>query len=282
MPFRGRALTVLVPIVFIVAFIVTLTGAVLENNLRAAKGTLNAAVARFSDVTMTDGVADFTHGLARVVRLNGAGGPWSFEPSTSALKSSCAAALTADCPFRYRIRATITAGSGSAASGAGDSASNLQAAIINEQRVSASVTVTIVGSTGATLGTRTRFLTYRVFDTAPYAVISGSRDSATVNGAASAAQGDSGGAAGTPVADAASPGGFDDTRIHVRLTCRTIIENVVPFSNDQQPAGNDGLPWGNAAQAAYEAPCPAVDAAADIFRDEQWGNGDTNSSGWTQ
>jgi hypothetical protein len=275
---------VLVPIVFIVAFMLALTGALLENSMRGAKAALGAAVARYSDITMADAVADFTHGLAGVVERNGAGGPWSSEPSTSALKSACAAETPASCPFHYRIRATITAGSSSAAAGGADAASNLQAAVINEQRVSARVTVTIVGSTGATLGTRTRFLTYRVFDTTPYAVISGSRDSAAAIGAASAAQGDSGGAPGTSGVDPASPAasGFDDTRIHVRLTCRTIIKGVVPFTNDQQPAGNDGLPWGNAAQAAYEAPCPAADAPADVFRDERWGNGDTNATGWTQ
>jgi len=274
----------LVPIVFIVAFMLALTGALLENSARGAKIALDAAVARYSDITMADAVADFTHGLAAVVERNGAGGPWSYEPSTSAPKSACAAQTQPSCPFHYRIRATITAGSGTGASGGADSASNLQAAVINEQRVSASVTVTIVGSTGAMLGARTRFLTYRVFDTAPYAIVSGSRDSATAIGAASAAQGDSGGAAGTSGADPASPApsGFDDTRIHVRLTCRTVITDVVPFANDQQPAGNDGLPWGNAAQAAYEAPCPAADASADVFRDERWGNGDTNATGWTQ
>jgi hypothetical protein len=277
---------VLVPIVFIVAFMLALTGALLENSMRAARQTLDAAVARYSDVTMADGVADFTHGLARVVRISGAGGPWSHKASFSALKSSCPPEAAASCPFRYRIRATITAGSSSGAPGGADAASNLQAAVINEQRVSASVTVTIVGASGAALGTRTRFLTYRVFDTAPYAVISGSRDSATVNGVASAAQGDSGGAPGSPAGGAESPDAVpphaDDTRIHVRLTCRTVIDNVVPFSNDQQPAGNGGLPWGNAAQAAYEAPCPSADAAADVFREERWDNGDTNSSGWTQ
>jgi hypothetical protein len=274
----------LIPIVFIVAFLLTLTGALLENDLRAAKVTLHMAVARYSDITIADGVADFTHGLAHVVQRAGASGPWSYEPSTSALKPACAVAAAQRCPFRYRIRATITAASGTGAAGGADAASNLQAAVINEQRVSALVTVTIIGETATILGARTRFLTYRVFDTAPYAVISGSRDIATVNGTNAAAQGDSGGASGSPAsgAPARAPTELDDTRIHVRLTCRTVIANIVPFSNDQQAAGNDGLPWGNAPHAAYETPCPADDAPADVFRDERWGNGDTNASGWTQ
>jgi hypothetical protein len=270
----------LVPIVFIVAFMLALTGALLENSLRGAKVTLQAAVARYSDVAIADGVADFTHGLAEVVRLNGASSPWPHEASRSAPKSGCGSVLP--CPFRYTIRAAITSASGDGTAG-GDAAQNLQAAFINEQRVSAIVTVSLTAAAGTPLGTRTRFLTYRIFDSAPYAVISGSRDIATVNGARSSAQGDSGGAAGSaPAVDSLPGAAFDDTRIHVRLTCRTAIENLVPFSNDQQIAGNDGLPWGNAAQAAYEAPCTGADAAADIFRDERWGNGDTNPSGWTQ
>ena len=59
-------------------------------------------------------------------------------------------------------------------------------------------------------------------------------------------------------------------------------KNVVPFANDQQVAGNDGLPWGNAAQAAYETPCTSADSPADVFRDERWTNGDANASAWTQ
>jgi hypothetical protein len=263
---------VLLPIVFVIAFMLALTGALLENSLRTAKSTLAAAVARYSDVALADGVADFTAGLAQVVRLRGASTSWSHEPSTSGLKSGCSAAPAQRCPFRYTIRASVTSASDTGAASGVDAAPNLQAAVIDEQRVSALVSVTIVGTAGTPLGTRTRFLTYRVFDTAPYAVISGSRDIATVNGTRSAAQGDSGGAAGSA----------DDTRIHVRLTCRTVIADLVAFSNDQQVAGNDGLPWGNTAQAAYEAPCAGADAPADVFRDERWGNGDTNDSGWTQ
>src|SRR5450631_440465 len=121
----------LVPIVFIVAFMLALTGALLENELRTAKVTLHTAVAQYSDVTIADGVADFTHGLARVVARDGAGGPWSREPSNSALKSACAAQAAERCPFRYRIRGTITASSGGLGGGGSDAAPNLQAAVIN-------------------------------------------------------------------------------------------------------------------------------------------------------
>jgi hypothetical protein len=276
---------VLVPIIFIVALMLALTGAVLENAAHAERVEQHAAVASYSNVSIADGVADFSHGLAQFVERRGTGGPWPRKPIVSALKSACDARAAQDCPFRYYITATITAASAETETSGSDAAPNLQAAVIGEQRVSAIVSVTVTGSTGTPeLGTRTRYLTYRVFETAPFAMISGSGDTAAANGTQSEAQGDSGGSAGdqTPGASKQRAADFDDTRIHVRLTCGTVIPGVVPNVNDQQVAGNDGLPWGNTANAAHEAPCTTTETPADVFRDEQWTNGDTNSTGWTR
>lgn len=268
----------LVPIVFIVALLCALTGAVLETGAYQARVGLDAAVARAADVAIGDGVADLTGALARFVAANGTGGPWP-QPEPSASRPACASADAERCLFSYVVRARITAASTTSTTTGADAASNLQAAVIDEQRVSAVVTVALTGPAGTVLGTRTRYLTYRVFGTAPYAVVSGSRDLATDDGQQSAAAGDSGGS--DPSAAPAGAVSFDDTRIHVRLTCRTVIANVVPFANDQQTAGNDSLPWGNAAQAAYEVPCASPDAPADVFRDERWINGNSDASGWT-
>jgi hypothetical protein len=272
----------LLPILVIVAFLAALTGAVLENGQRAARVALDAAVARYAAATLADGIADFTTGLAAFVAAHGTGGPWPAATSVSAPKSACAAApAPAACPFRYIVSAVITGAMVPDDDSGAVTATNVQSEAIDEGRLSAAVTVTIVGADGKTaLGSRTRMLTYRVFGSAPFAVISGARDSAAVDGAQSAAPGDSGGTiatVGTP-ADA----GVDDTRIHVRLTCSTVIDGVVPFVNDQQAAGNDGLPWGNAPAAAYEAPCSTPDVPADAFRDERWTNGDGNATGWSQ
>jgi len=258
-----------------------LTGALLQNAQRAANVTLHAAVAHYAEATLADGVADFTGGLAAYVAQRGSAGPWPSGTSTSAPKSACAAAaVQTTCQFRYIVSAAITGASVPAGISGGEAAANLQSAAIDEQRVSAAVTVTVIGADGVALGSRTRALTYRVFSSAPFAIVSGSRDSAAVEGAQSTAQGDTGGAiaAGTPPTAVSA----DDTRIHVRLTCSTVVADVVPFVNDQQPVGNDGLPWGNAPQAAYETPCTTADAPADAFRDERWNNGDTNATGWSQ
>jgi len=255
----------LVPILFIIALLAALSGAVLENARQAADAALEAQVARSATAALTGGVADFTHGLAAFVARHGTHGPWPASAIPSTPLPLCTDATV--CPYTYVVRATITAASDGG--GGTDLARNLQAAAIDEGRVSAVVSAAVSDATGAVIGTRSRYLTYRVFDAPPYAVIAGS--------SATAGPGDTGGAGPGAGGIAAA-----DTRIHVRLTCRTAIANVVPFVNDQQPAGNDGLPWGNAAHAAYEAPCTASDAPADAFADGRWSNGDVNASGWSQ
>ncbi len=274
----------LIPIIFIAALLLALSGALLDSGIRTAKAAQSQAVARYADVAMTGAIADFGGGLAAYVARHGPDGPWPEKPSVSGERSGCPADPV-HCPFTYVVSAAITAASSpsdaaGSDTGGSDMAPNLQAATIDEQRVSAAVSVRIVAPNGTALGTRTRLLTYRVFATAPYAVVSGSRDRATIDGSASAAQGDSGGEAPV-VADGGATEGFADTRIHVQLDCATVIPDVVPLRNDQQVAGNDGLPWGNAAQAAYEVPCATPAVAADAFRSEHWTNGDTDASGWT-
>jgi hypothetical protein len=272
---------VLAPVLVILAFLLALAGALLENSARAVDIARRAQIVHASDAALSDGVADFTRGLAAYVARHGTEGPWPAAAATSPPQPLCDATMAgangsrsdAVCGLTYRVSGTITDASGAATNAAPDAAANLQGSIIDEQRISAIVSVQLSGPAGAA-ATRMRFLTYRVFATAPYAIVSGSRDITTVDGSAAAAQGDSGGIAGGA--------GADDTRIHIRLTCRTITPNVVPFGNDQQAPGNDALPWGNAAQSAYETPCSTPDAPVDAFRDERWHNGDANPTGWTQ
>jgi hypothetical protein len=255
----------LIPILFIIALLTALSGAVLENSRQAAHAAIEAQIARSASAALTDGVADFTHGLAAYVAGHGTHGPWPASATASTPLALCTSANV--CPYTYVVSATITAASGSGAGA--DVAPSLQAAAIDEQRVSAVVSAAVSDATGAVVGTRSRSLTYRVFAASPYAVIAGS--------SAGADPGDTGGAVPDTAEDAAA-----DTRIHVRLTCRTVIANVAPFQNDQQPAGNDGLPWGNAPHAAYETPCTVPEAPADAFADGRWTNGDVNASGWSQ
>jgi hypothetical protein len=277
---------VLVPIVFLCGLLLTLGTALLESSLAAARTSLQATVARYSEAAIGNGVAEFSAGLASFVETRGTSGPWPSQLSRSPSRALCAApAAPTACPFAYTVTATIVAASagptaatafaGTATSGSEESAANLQTAAIGEQRVSAIVTATITNANGTILGQRARRLTYRVFAAPPYAVVVGARDAAAVDQARTSAPGDTGGVDG-------GASTARDTRIHVQLTCRTVTPDVVPFANDQQPAGNDGLPWGDTAGAAYEAPCPQTASPADAFVDARWASGDADSGGWAQ
>lgn len=279
----------LLPIVFLLALMLTLATALLESGLAATKIALHASVASYSAVAVAGGVADFTASLAAFVRQNGTRGPWPAAASHVFPAPLCDAATAgSQCALFSTIDATITDPSAPITSGRRrDAASNLQTSVIGERRLSAVVTATISAPNGTILGTRTRLLTYRVFEAPPYAIVSGSQDTTTVNGLRTAAQGDTGGAwtkaqDGAPLPPATSQGSAGDTRIHVQLSCTTVIADVVANTNDQQVRGNDGLPWGNAANAAHETPCTEKASPADAFADRPWTNGNANASGWTR
>lgn len=281
----------LVPIVFILALLLTLAGAVLENGLFAAKIALHDSVARSSDVAISNGVANYTAGLANYVKAHGTNGPWPNGTSFAFPQDLCDATIAPQsCPFSATIDARISGASGGASAVPGsDPALNLQRTAIGEERVSAVLTATISSKAGVVLGTRTRLLTYRVFTAAPYAIVSGSLDTAAISGSPATGQGDSGGAL-PPTADApeapaapesANPAPLADTRIHVVLTCSTAIPNLRAGRNDQQAIGNDGLDWGNAPHAAYETPCHRESSPADSFADESWTSRAEPAAGWT-
>ncbi len=284
---------VLVPLIFVMTLLLTLATALFESSFATARIARDRTAARYADVAVTDAVADFTAGLAAYVKVHGSSGPWPAQPSDSYPKALCGGeSISAACPYSYVIHAAITDAANVPAPGmAGEAAVNVQTTI-GESRLSASVSATLSGPQGTVVATRTRLLTYRVLSVMPYAFVSGSRDTTTAGGTRTTAQGDTGGLSapsdssatdstgGQPSIDRAAA--LHDTRIHVQLTCRTAIVDADPKKhNDQQPIGNDDLPWGNAAGAAHEAPCLQPAAPADAFSDTGWTNGNTNASGWT-
>jgi hypothetical protein len=262
----------LVPVIFVVALMVTLATAMLESSVFAAKIALHRSVARYSELAVSDGVADFTAELADFVKQNGSSGPWPRATSRTQPKSVCDAGIAAGgCPpFFSTVERTITDASGAVTNtSSADGVRNVQTSGINEARISVVVSATIGAQNGSIIfGSRARLLTYRVFEAAPYAIVSGSRDLTSVNDSLRTAQGDSGGAPAAWGPSAAGGSAPHDTRIHVRLVCA-------------QTAGNDGLPWGNGG-AAFEATCNPTASPADAFADKAWTHGNSGAPGWTQ
>lgn len=274
----------------LIAFTIALAAAVSTAGVMSAKIAMHDAVARYLDAAVIDAVADFTAGVQRYVQRDGANAGWQRDatPSRSPRISACDGSVSPpQCPYSYQIEAQITGSlNGPPVAGAAlATARNLQHAVIDEGRISARVTVILYPREGGQpRGSRTRYLTLRVFETAPYAVVSGVREGTTVDGALAFAQGDSAGTAAVagsdkPAPDPSDPERYRDTTIKVKLTCRT--RNAA--GNLQAAPGNDGLPWGVSAPA-FERECPAnPDMDGDRFTPARpWLSGDANATGWTE
>jgi hypothetical protein len=284
----------LIHAMFAVLLIVAFTATILTQALVASKIALHATVARYLEAASGDAVADLTGGMQYYVKHAGAAGPWLVEgsESRSPRRPVCAETVASgECPFSYDISARVTGSTtGTAPGGGTDVALNLQSAVIDEQRVSAQVTVRLYArDSDKILGSRTRYLTYRVLNSAPYAIISGVRDGTTVNGLAASAQGDTSGTAaltiknGTisdnPAPQVDSPDAYRDSTVQVRMICSTIND----ASRLQSPPGNENTPWGVSA-LGLEQPCQP-DSSYDInaFQDRRpWQNGNAGSTGWTE
>jgi len=304
----------------LVAVIVTLGCAVLAGGTLAARTQLDRFVAHETDLALRDAVARFTADVRTIVAAQGASGPWPASQQTdpfphagSRPQALCGSDAGAGvCPFTYAFTWTIdgqtNAGAGPPPGGP-DVANNLQRAVIDEERIAGSVSVRVTDRDGNVVAARTRTLTLRVFDAAPYAVVSGVRELTTLDGTRSAAQGDSGGTgsrAGTgiladePAPDPAHPDRYRDTRIKVDMDCAEAspgFSESNPFADDA-PAGDDGLPWG-VSGTAFEVPCaptyaqqitlnaptglpyPANPFPINVFAQSTWSTGDAGSSAWS-
>jgi hypothetical protein len=271
------------------------TGTILTQAVVASKVALQASVARYLEAAAGDGVADLTAGMQYYVKYAGSAGPWQAGSgeSRSPRRPVCAETVAPDeCPFTYDIAAHVTGSTtASPATGAGtDVALNLQSAVIDEQRVSAQVTVHLYPrQSDKAIGSRTRYLTYRVFNSAPYAIISGVRDGTSDNGLATSAQGDTSGTPAKPVlgpglADAHTPrtdapDAYRDSRLQIQMVCSTINDPSQP----QASPGNEGTMWGVSAPG-IELPChllASYNANAFIER-SAWKNGNAQLTGWDE
>jgi len=304
-----------------IAVMVLLAGALLVSSLASATFALHEGATRSAGIALARGTNDVTAWLSNFVHKNGASGALPTQEQMLAPEPLCVgvtaravsdAAQTVACGFvTISYRVTGTTGGADGATGP-DTAENLQT-VVDEQRVSVELTATITSGSGEVLASGTRQLTLRLFDAQPWVVVTGARDVSTVLGSIHAGEGDTAGqtGAGTASAIAATPNpldpsSFQDTSIHVTMTCTNSSANSDPSrpERDDQPPGNDNLPWGVQAQhGAFEAPCqpayalsvsPGVPSDANLgvngnydvgtFRtSESWSNGSsTSAASWPQ
>jgi hypothetical protein len=302
----------------LVAIIVTLGCAVLTSGALSARATYERLVAHETDLALRDALARYLTDVRVIVAAQGAGGPWPASAQTDPFphagaraEALCAAQAPVRCPFAYELTWTIDGHSEASNGGANGPAlaRALQRSVIDEERIAGSVSVRVLDPAGTVIAARTRAVTVRVFDAAPYAIVAGVRESTVLAGTRTAAQGDDGGTAprdGTaeladePAPDPAHPDRYRDTRIKVDMDCAEAsphFDENDPFADDD-PAGDDGLPWG-VSGAAFEVPCapayaksitlnappgstyPANPFPIDAFAQAGWTTGETSDGAWS-
>jgi hypothetical protein len=295
----------LVPVLFILFFIVLISGATLEVGAIAAHVALSERATAYADVALSRAINEYGTFLSQEIGQLGpqavvtanqtppAPGPTSapsqlIPPYQDALSGTCNAptSLTAaECPFSYTVHVTI--GSSTAATLSGPNTSNeLQTNYADEQKLSVRLDVNVVGTDALALplAKRSIILVYRVYNNAPYATLAGARSIDTSTTSASVTAGDSSGGQET-----LSSGASADTRIHTVAWCTQIGYGLPSnhYTVVNHPPNNEGLSW-NGANNAEELPCLTPAGAVlstpmptDHYDSHAWTSLGTANTGWS-
>lgn len=259
----------MLPQVFLLLAIMIVFGFVaLTETFVSAKLLSAKLISQNLDVAMQTGTAHALDQAQTFVRDHSTSSSWPTGPQTVALNRPVCAALakSGPCVMQFTSIWTVKSTSNDIVSGAApDTAQNMEGNVINEQRVAIALVSTLTNSaTGETMGSRSRFMTLRVFNAPPYAMIAGSQEVTSLNGKLGAAQGDSGGVEASvkdpltskfqdnPVPDAQHPDKYRDTSIKIQITCVNRDADANPYN---KTANVEGLHWGAGTAPAYEVPC---------------------------
>lgn len=304
----------MLPQVFLLLAIMIAFGfAALTETFVSAKLLSAKLISQNLDVAMQTGTAHALDQAQTFVQDHSTSSSWPTGPQTVALNRPICATLATSGPCVMEFTSTwmVKSTSNSTPSGTPrDTAQNMQGNVINEQRVAITLVSTVTSSTtGETMGSRSRFMTLRVFNAPPYAMIAGSQEVTSLNGELGAAQGDSGGnealtaryqANATTVQhqdetvpDPQNPDKYRDTSIKVQITCVNLDADPNPYNKTNKV---DKMHWGAGSAPAYEVPCTPTKAYsliknvpasplpidplavdANNLASKQWTNKDVNS-----
>lgn len=260
--------------------------ALLTSTLVSAKAAFHRAVIHKSETAMSDATAQFVTWAQNHVSKYGTEAAWptgtqpqsgpisedlctgrvvSGNTSTQPGPSSPGATCPLDATMEWTVTGSSTAVRSAAQTVATSTAQNLSVSL-DEQRVSATLTVIIANASGRTIfANHSREVTARVFDASPYVAITGTRDVSTEVGDIHASEGDTAGARDsrpfhltTVLPTSANPSAFSDTRIITTIDCAnsgvnnnqqnpSADQNGVYFDRSRRDYGN--LAW------VFEAPC---------------------------
>ena len=177
----------------LIASIVVLAGAILTSSLVSAKNVFHQAVTAKTEVAMTDATSQFIAWAQSIISTKGTEENWAGAVNpVIPTKSMCV--TSGPCDFYETTTWTVTG----ATIGKGTKQTSPQttstvqnlATSVDEQRLSATVSVAISDSTGHVIyGGRTAEITARLFDASPYIVVTGVHDLGSESGTADSSEG---------------------------------------------------------------------------------------------
>ena len=242
----------------LLAAIIVISGTLLTSTLMTAKKSLHELLLTKTQLAMNNTVGDFEAWAAQRVQSSNTQTTWP-TTFTRNIKSTCG---LPSCQYwaysKWLVTGATTALSNNMATTTKHASAENLATTVDEQRVSAQITVNIDDQSGkTTYGSATREITARTLNVAPYVVVTGVKDVQTAAGQARSVEGDTGGAVGkvkstfliSPNSD--FPAGVTDTRIHTDLDC----VNSIAADNQADP---------------YADKAKSVDHSIRIFGDQDW------------
>jgi len=274
---------VLIQSLLLIATMLIVGSALLTSTLVSAKAAFHRAVIHKSETAMSDATAQFVTWAQNYVEKYGTEAAWpnSMQPQNGPLSEDlCTGRVVSGntqpsspspggtCPLAATMEWTVTGSSAALRSAAQTTATstaqNLSVSL-DEQRVSATLTVIIANASGRTIfANHSREVTARIFDASPYVAITGTRDVSTEVGDIHASEGDTAGfrelrnpyvSVGT---NNRAPASLSDTRILTAIDCANSAANdnqanpyadgnSVYFDRSRRAYGN--VAW------VYEAAC---------------------------
>ena len=253
-----------------IASIVVLSGAILTSALVSARNALHRAVVAKTQTAMTDATSEFTFWAQQFVAEYGTEANWNAHPMPVVNRPMCASGV--NCAYNATITWKITGATIGVqpANAVGQAVSVVQnmAPAVDEQRISATISVGVSDATGRRdYGGRTEEVTARVFNARPYVVITGVRDLSSDVGVVRDSEGDSGGnetlhsVAANSTPNPLRPYQYTDTVIRTTLDCvntRTFDEsdpNAIVDHGFGTGLIDHSIRTGGAQSWAYQLPC---------------------------
>ena len=209
----------------LLAAIIVISGTLLTSTLMTAKKSLHELLLTKTQIAMNNTVGDFEAWATQRVQSSNTQTTWP-TTFTRNIKSLCG---LPSCQYwtysKWLVTGATTALSQQMTTTTKNASAVNLATAVDEQRISAQITVNIDDASGkTTFSSATRAITARTLNVAPYLVITGMKDGGTASGRVESSEGDTGGVAVSArllftAPDGAAPARTVDTRIRTDVDC---------------------------------------------------------------